>query len=70
MKKQAKNIFKYKDLITDIQRMWNVKVEVIPVTVRVMGTISNSLTQYLSNKPEKHEIKQPYWALHTYYRKY
>jgi len=33
-------------------------------------TISQSLTQYLSNIPGNHEIKelkkQPYWALHTY----
>jgi hypothetical protein len=46
MKKQAEKIFKYKDLITEIQHMWNVKVKVIPVTIRVMGTISNSLIQY------------------------
>jgi hypothetical protein len=41
----------------------------------VTGTISKSHRQYLSNIPEKHKIKelqkeQPYWALHTYCRKY
>jgi len=40
--------------------MWNVKAKVI--LVRVMtgatGTISESLRQYLSNKPGKYEIKK------------
>ena len=34
--------------------MWNVKAQVIPVT----GTISKSLTQYLSKIPGKHKIKE------------
>ena len=34
--------------------MWNVKAQVIPVT----GTISKSLTQYLSKIPRKHKIKE------------
>jgi hypothetical protein len=31
---------------------------VIPVILRVTGTISKSLRQYLNNKPGKHEIKE------------
>jgi hypothetical protein len=30
IKKEAEKILKYKDLITEIQFMWNVKVKVIP----------------------------------------
>jgi len=61
----------YKDLITEIQRMWNVKAKVLPEIIGVTGTISRSLRQYLSNIPGKQEIKElqkkkPYWALHTY----
>jgi len=63
----AEKVLKYKDLIIEIQRMWNVKTRVIPVITGATGTISKSLTQYLSNIPGKHEIKeiqkQPYWAL-------
>jgi len=74
IKKGAEKILKYKDLIAEIQCMWNVKVKVIPVIIGVTGTISKSLRQYLSNIPGKQEIKelqkQPYWALHTYCGKY
>jgi len=49
---------KYKDLRMEIQRMWNVTVQVIPVITGVTETISESLRQYLSNIQRKHEIKE------------
>ena len=57
MKKEAE-ISKYKDLITEIQRMSNVKTKVIPVIIGATGTILRSLRQYLNNIPGKHEIKK------------
>jgi hypothetical protein len=41
----------------EIQCMWNVKAQVIPVILGATGTISKSLRQYLSNIPGKGEIK-------------
>jgi len=38
--------------------MWNVKAEVKPVIIGVIGTISKSLRQYLSNILGKHEINE------------
>jgi hypothetical protein len=42
----------------EIQRMWNVKTNVMTVTIRTNGTISKSFTKYLSNVLGKHEIKE------------
>jgi hypothetical protein len=69
MKKEDK-MLKYKDLRVEIQRMWNVKIKVIPVITGATGTISESLRQCLSNVTGKNEItelrKRPYWALHSH----
>ena len=43
IKKEAEKIFKYKDLIIEIQIMWKVKAKVIPIIIRATGTISKSL---------------------------
>jgi hypothetical protein len=54
--------------------MWNVKTKVIPVIIGATGTISKSFRKYMSNIPGITKLRnyriQPYWALHTYFRKY
>jgi hypothetical protein len=58
IKKEADKILKYRDLTIEIQRMWNVKPNVIPVIIGVTGTISKLFKKYLSNVPGKHDIKE------------
>jgi hypothetical protein len=57
-KKEAEKMLKYKDLIIEIQRMWNVKTKVAPVIIGATGTVSKSFRKYLSNIPGKHDIKE------------
>ena len=47
IKKEPEKVLKYKDRITEIQRMWNVKAKLSVIT-RATGTISKSLRQYFS----------------------
>ena len=58
IKKEAEKILKYKDLTTEIQRMWNVKTKVIPVIIGATGNISNTFRKYVSNIPGNHEVKE------------
>jgi hypothetical protein len=57
-KERTRRDFKTKNLTTEIQRMWNVKAEVILIISGSTGTISKLFRPYLSNKPGKHEIKE------------
>jgi hypothetical protein len=57
-KKGAEKILKYKDLTIEIQNMWNVKPNMIPVIIGTTETISKSFRKYLSKIPGKHEIKE------------
>ena len=58
IKKEAEMILKYKDLTIEIQRMWNVKTKLIPVTIGATGTISKSFRKYVCKIPGKHEVKE------------
>jgi len=73
IKKEAEKILKYKDLTIEIQRTWKVKTRVIPVIIGATGTISKSFRKYVGNILGNYEVwnyrKQPYWTLHTYFRK-
>jgi hypothetical protein len=58
IKKEAEKILKYKDLIIEIQRMWNVKTKVISVIIGATGTISMSFRKYVNNIRGNHEVKE------------
>ena len=58
IKKEAKKILKYTDLTIEIQGMWNVKTNVIPVIIEATGTISKAFRKYVSKRPGNHEVKE------------
>jgi len=45
IKKEAEKILKYKDLVIEIHRMWNVKGKETPAIIEATGTLSSSLRQ-------------------------
>jgi hypothetical protein len=57
-KKEDEIILKYKDLTTEIQRMWNVKTKAITIIIGATGTISKSFSKYVSNIPVQHDVKE------------
>ena len=58
IQKEAEKILKYKDLTIEMQRMWNVRTNVIPVIRRTIATVSKSFRKYLSDTPVKHEVRK------------
>ena len=58
IQKETEKFLKYKNLTIQIQRMWDVQTEVIPVIIGATGTISKSFRKYMSNIPGKHEVKE------------
>ena len=49
IKKAAEKILKHKDLGIEIQHLWNVKTNVIPLIIGPNGAISKPFRKYLSN---------------------
>jgi hypothetical protein len=41
IKKEAEKILKYKDLIIEIQRMWNIKTKVTPIIIGAKEPFQN-----------------------------
>jgi hypothetical protein len=60
IKEEAEKILKYtsKDLTIEIQHVWNVKAQVIPVIIGAADSISDTFSKYLSNIPGQQEVKE------------
>jgi hypothetical protein len=58
IKKEAEKILKYKDPTIEIQRMWNVKANVILVITGATGTISKSFRKYVSDIRRTHDASE------------
>ena len=50
-KKTTEKMSKYTDLQIECQRMWNNKVEVIPVTIGVTGIVDRNIKNYIRKIP-------------------
>jgi len=57
IKREAEPIAKYKNLVTEILCLWNVKTKLIPVLIWATGTIPISFSKYPRNTLGKHKIK-------------
>jgi len=58
IEKEAEKVLSYKDVTREIQRMWNLKGNVIPVISGTNGIISKSLRKYMTNITGEHEFKK------------
>ena len=59
-KKTTEKMSKYVDLYTECERMWSIKVEVIPVTIGATGIVSKNLKKI----PEE-DTRKPQCLQHT-----
>jgi len=44
-------VTKYQDLVLEIQRLWNVKAEIIPIVIGALGAVSSDFCSWLKKLP-------------------
>jgi len=52
-RKETEKVTKYQDLVLEIQRLWNVKAEVIPIVIGALGAVTPELNDWLKKLPIK-----------------
>ena len=52
-RKRTEKVTKYHDLVLEIQRLWNVKAEVVPVVIRALGAVTPEFSKWLKKLPIK-----------------
>ena len=55
-KKATEKMSKYVDLQIECQRLWNKKVEVIPVIIGATGIVDKNIKKYVGRIPDCHNI--------------
>ena len=55
-KKATEKMNKHVDLQIEYQRMWNKKVEVIPIIIGATGIVEKGIQSYLQRIPGKHNL--------------
>jgi hypothetical protein len=56
IQKESETKLKYKNLNTEIQRMWNIKCFVIPVITGATGIVTKGQKKNLETIPGKHSV--------------
>ncbi|KAJ8029456.1 hypothetical protein HOLleu_28849 [Holothuria leucospilota] len=56
--KEAEKTQKYQDLKLEIQKLWDVKAEVIPIVIGALGAVSTSLEGHLQRAPGEHDMRK------------
>ena len=68
-KKATEKMGKCVDLQIECQRMWNKKVEVIPIIIGATGIVENGIQNYLQKIPGMHNLynmqRSAIWEQHT-----
>lgn len=54
VKKEAEKVLKYKSLLIEVQRMWNVKANIIPIVIGATGFVTTNMKKHLEKIPGKH----------------
>ncbi|KAI5751249.1 hypothetical protein M8J77_005743 [Diaphorina citri] len=57
-KKEAEKKLKYKDLAIEIERMWNMKVKIVPIVIGALGVVPKSLKDNLQQIPGQLHINK------------
>ena len=52
--KEQDKVEKYQDLRLEIQRLWNVKAQVVPVVIGALGSTTPNFPKHLEKIPGKH----------------
>ena len=52
--KEQEKVEKYQDLRLEIQRLWNVKAQVVPVVIGALGSTTPDFPKHLEKIPGKH----------------
>ena len=55
-KKATEKMSKYVDIQIECQRMWNKKLEVIPIIIGATGIVEKGIQSYLQKIPGKHNL--------------